>query len=78
VMLRSDDYASLNPGYWVFYAPGPFASGSEAVSWCAERGRTTRNACVGRYVSHSAGDRDALCLPATGTAGNSTGRCTRP
>ncbi|WP_338930727.1 protein kinase [Streptomyces netropsis] len=79
VMLRSDDYASLNPGYWVFYAPGPFADGSAAVNWCAERGRTTRNACVGRYVSHSAGDRDALCLPATGTTtGNSTGRCTRP
>ncbi|MGI5526476.1 serine/threonine-protein kinase [Streptomyces syringium] len=82
VMLRSDDYASLNPGYWVFYAPGPFANGAEAVNWCAERGRTTRNACVGRYVSHSVGDRDALCLPATGatgtTPGNTTGRCTRP
>ncbi|MEV6778913.1 serine/threonine-protein kinase [Streptomyces syringium] len=79
VMLRSDDYASLNPGYWVFYAPGPFANGFEAVSWCAERGRITRNACVGRYVSHSAGDRDALCLPATGAAGDSSsGRCTLP
>ncbi|MBB1253248.1 serine/threonine protein kinase [Streptomyces sp. OF3] len=73
-MLRSDDYASLNPGYWVFYAPGPFTDGRAAVRWCADRGRTTANECVGRYLSDRAADKELVCHP----QGGGSGRCTRP
>ncbi|MFE2296762.1 protein kinase [Streptomyces sp. NPDC059445] len=50
LVLRSDDYAPLRPGYWVIYAPGPFADNSAALAFCAERGRTTTNSCIGRYI----------------------------
>ncbi|UGY90862.1 serine/threonine-protein kinase [Streptomyces gobiensis] len=72
-LLRSDDFASLNPGYWVIYAPGPFADGKAAVSFCGQRGRTTANTCVGRYLSHDAADKVYICHPKAG----GTGRCTR-
>ncbi len=73
--LRSDDYASLRQGYWVIYAPGPFTDGRAALSFCAERGRTTANACIGRYLSTDPADMDFLCRP---PAESPTGRCTRP
>jgi len=76
-MLRSDDFASLRPGYWVIYAPGPFADGHAAVRFCADRGRTDSNTCMGRYLSHRASDRVYLCAPASGGPTGS-GRCTRP
>ncbi|MEU3459517.1 serine/threonine-protein kinase [Streptomyces sp. NPDC006733] len=63
VVLRSDDFASLRAGYWVVYAPGPFANGSAAVAFCAARGRTTPNQCVGRYLSHRAADIVHICRP---------------
>ncbi|GAA1919975.1 hypothetical protein GCM10009716_30790 [Streptomyces sodiiphilus] len=66
LVLRSDDFASLNPGYWVIYAPGPFAGGQEALRFCAERGRTTPNECVGRYLSHRHGDIELICHPERG------------
>ncbi|MCE7082015.1 serine/threonine protein kinase [Streptomyces sp. ST2-7A] len=72
-LLLSDDHASLNPGYWVVYAPGPFADGHAAVAFCAERGRTGSNDCVGRFLSGDAADRDLVCHPRAG--GN--GRCVR-
>uniref|UniRef100_A0AAU3I7Z0 non-specific serine/threonine protein kinase n=1 Tax=Streptomyces sp. NBC_01393 TaxID=2903851 RepID=A0AAU3I7Z0_9ACTN len=50
LVLRSDDYAPLRPGYWVIYAPGPFADNRAALAFCAERGRTTSNSCIGRYI----------------------------
>ncbi|WP_328496266.1 protein kinase [Streptomyces sp. NBC_00414] len=75
VYLRSDDYASLRPGYWVVYAPGPFTDGRAALAFCDERGRTTPTACVGRYLSTSADDSDLQCRP---PAANPTGLCTRP
>jgi serine/threonine protein kinase len=74
VYLRSDDYASLRPGYWVIYAPGPFADGREALTFCAERGRTAASACIGRYVSGSSADYALQCRP---PAAAPTGRCTR-
>ncbi|GHC65229.1 serine/threonine-protein kinase [Streptomyces flavofungini] len=72
--LRSDDYASLRPGFWVFYAPGPFADGSAALRFCAERGRTSAHTCVGRYLSESAGDLGLQCKP---PASSPAGRCVR-
>ncbi|MFD2623755.1 hypothetical protein [Streptomyces chumphonensis] len=73
-VLLSDDHASLNPGYWVLYAPGPFTDGRDAVAYCADRGRTTGDSCVGRYLSGDASDRDLVCHP----EGGGSGRCTRP
>ncbi|UED83666.1 serine/threonine-protein kinase [Streptomyces profundus] len=62
-VLRSDDYASLNPGYWVIYSPGPFADGHQAVARCNELGLTTRNECVGRYLSQDSADLALICAP---------------
>ncbi|MFJ4552884.1 protein kinase [Streptomyces sp. NPDC088817] len=62
-VLRSDDYASLRPGYRVIYAPGPFTDGRSALAFCAARGRTTANACIGRYLSTSAADFPLQCRP---------------
>ncbi|MFD7440419.1 serine/threonine-protein kinase [Streptomyces sp. NPDC059909] len=72
--LRSDDYASLRPGYWVVYAPGPFADGRAALALCAERGRTSANTCIGRYLSTSSADFGLQCRP---PARSPSGRCTR-
>ncbi|MEU7583444.1 serine/threonine-protein kinase [Streptomyces sp. NPDC041068] len=72
--LHSDDYASLRPGFWVIYAPGPFADGRAALRFCAERGRTTGNTCVGRYLSRDSADYSLQCKP---PASNPVGRCTR-
>ncbi|MEV5010440.1 protein kinase [Streptomyces sp. NPDC056159] len=73
-VLRSDDYASLRPGYWVIYVPGPFTDGRSALALCAARGRTMANACIGRYLSTSAADFPLQCRP---PADRPTGRCTR-
>ncbi|MFC8129234.1 serine/threonine-protein kinase [Streptomyces sp. NPDC057302] len=73
--LRTDDYASLRPGFWVIYAPGPFADGRAALRFCAERGRTAGDECVGRYLSSSGGDYGLQCKP---PASAPVGRCTRP
>ncbi|RMI37353.1 serine/threonine-protein kinase [Streptomyces triticirhizae] len=72
-VLLSDDYASLNPGYWVIYAPGPFADGRAAVARCAEAGLTTRNECVGRYLSQDPADLALICDP----SGGGSGRCAK-
>ncbi|MFV0137893.1 protein kinase domain-containing protein [Streptomyces sp. HMX87] len=73
-LLRSDDYASLRPGYWVVYAPGPFGDGRAALEYCAEHGRTTANTCLGRYLSRDPSDAPLQCRP---PATNPTGRCVR-
>ncbi|WAZ23004.1 protein kinase [Streptomyces cinnabarinus] len=75
VYVRSDNFASLRPGYWVIYAPGPFADGRAALRFCAERGRTTATTCIGRYLSKNAADFSLQCRP---PATSPTGRCTRP
>lgn len=72
--LRSDDYASLRPGFWVIYAPGPFADGRDALRFCAERGRTTDKDCAGRYLSSSGDDYGLQCKPPVSVP---VGRCTR-
>ncbi|NGO80792.1 serine/threonine protein kinase, partial [Streptomyces sp. YC504] len=71
--VRSDDYASLRPGFWVFYA-GPFPDGRTALSYCAERGLTDRNECIGRYVSVDSADFDLQCYP---PASAPSGTCRR-
>ncbi|MGZ9928649.1 protein kinase domain-containing protein [Streptomyces sp. NC-S4] len=71
-VLRSGDYASLRPGYWVVYAPGPFADGRAAVTFCARKGRTTANECLGRYLSDDQGDYTYQCTPPADSPG---GRC---
>ncbi|MDG4860549.1 serine/threonine protein kinase, partial [Streptomyces sp. T-3] len=73
--LDSSAYASLKPGYWVLYSPG-FGNGEEAVSYCQGIGLTSRNQCVGRFISKSGTDFKYQCFPAA--AGGTTGRCTRP
>ncbi|MET7618042.1 serine/threonine-protein kinase [Streptomyces sp. NPDC005408] len=75
VFVRSDDYASLRPGYWVIYAPGPFADGRAALTFCRERGRTSANTCIGRYLSTSSADFGLQCRPPASSPG---GRCTHP
>ncbi|NGO11676.1 protein kinase [Streptomyces sp. HC44] len=75
VYVRSDNFASLRPGFWVIYAPGPFANGRAALNFCRDRGRTTPNTCMGRYLSKKASDFALQCRP---PAANPTGRCTRP
>ncbi|MFF5009694.1 protein kinase [Streptomyces phaeochromogenes] len=74
VYVRSDDYASLRPGFWVIYAPGPFTDGRAALSFCADRGRTTSTTCVGRYLSTESADYSLQCAP---PATSPKGRCTR-
>ncbi|WP_229922965.1 serine/threonine-protein kinase [Streptomyces griseocarneus] len=73
--LRSDDFASLRPGYWVVYAPGAFPDGRSALSFCAAAGRTADDQCIGRYLSHRSSDGDLIC--AHGPDGSAAGRCRR-
>ena len=77
--VDSDEHASLRPGYWFFYSPGPnggggFDSGSEAADWCRDQGLTATNQCLGRYLSDDPSDRKYLC--AADRSGGS-GRCER-
>ncbi|WP_197287555.1 serine/threonine-protein kinase [Streptomyces apocyni] len=65
--LDSGDYASLRPGYWMLYRPG-FGDGNAAIDWCRGQGLGTNNQCVGRYISHSAADRQYVCDPAAPVA----------
>jgi hypothetical protein len=71
-VLNSTGYASLNPGYWVVYYAGPFANGVQALAFCAENNRPTRNECIGRFLSHSAADHQDQCYP---PATSPTGIC---
>jgi hypothetical protein len=71
-VLTSADYASLVPGYWVIYYAGGFSDGTQALRFCAARGRTTGNKCLGRYVSHEAADGDYQCYPPVSAP---TGNC---
>ncbi len=65
--LDSSNYASLNSGYWVVYYNGPFSDGNQALSYCASHGRTTRNQCVGRFLSNDVRDKSYICFPPTGS-----------
>lgn len=71
-VLTSTDYASLYPDYWVIYYADGFSDGTQALRFCAARGRTTGSKCIGRYVSHEAGDLGYQCYP---PASAPTGNC---
>lgn len=71
-VLDSSEYASLNPGFWVIYYAGPFADGTQALAYCAAHGDTTRNQCIGRFLSHSAADFGDQCYP---PAASPSGTC---
>jgi hypothetical protein len=73
--LVSDNYAALRPGFWVVYYDGSFASGTEAVAYCAARGRTTASQCVGRFLSTNPADTAYICRPPGGPRETS---CYRP
>lgn len=55
VVLHSDDFTSLNPGWWVVAYDGGFESAAEAVTYCHSIGRPTRDACYGRLLSTTQG-----------------------
>lgn len=61
-MMRTSDYASLTPGYYVIYR-GPFATGDEAIAECFRLDRTTRHLCFAAPLSHSSADRDERRYP---------------
>ena len=66
-ILQSSQYASLNPGFWVVYYAASFANGTQALAYCAAHGRTTRNQCIGRYLSHNIADYHYQCYPPAST-----------
>lgn len=65
--LDSSSYASLNSGYWVVYFNGSFSDGNQALGYCANHGRTTRNQCVGRFLSNDPRDKSYICFPPAGS-----------
>jgi eukaryotic-like serine/threonine-protein kinase len=73
--LDSSDYASLNPSFWVVYYAGSFSDGNQALLYCAAHGRTTKNECVGRFLSNDIADKSYICFP---PADSQAASCTRP
>lgn len=62
-ILLSDDFASLNPGFWVVYA-GPYATGAETQTACWwELDRRSGAECYGRRLSQDPADRDSVYGP---------------
>ncbi|MFG2909164.1 serine/threonine-protein kinase [Kitasatospora sp. NPDC048286] len=71
-LVDSDNWESLPPGYWIVRAPDEFASGYDALAYCA---RTGAEQCSGRYLSTDSADRGYHCeaLPTPSPA-----TCRRP
>jgi len=62
-VLLSDDFASLNPGYWVVYA-GPYVTAKETQAACWwELERRSGAACYGRRLSQDPADRSEVYGP---------------
>lgn len=51
VVTSSDGWDTLEPGYWVVVAPGPFASVDEVRSYCASIDGPTRADCLPRQLT---------------------------
>ena len=63
-ILRSDDFKSLNPGYWVVYA-GPFATAAESQDVCwSDLNMRSASLCYGRRLSQDPADREIVYAPA--------------
>jgi hypothetical protein len=60
-VLTSNNFASLLPNHWVVFHPGPFSSGLEVLDFCDQHGRTVKDACLGRWLSHSKDDMNRQC-----------------
>ncbi|MFB7911950.1 hypothetical protein ACFC1T_36505 [Kitasatospora sp. NPDC056076] len=61
-VLDSNDWKSLQPGYWVIYTTAGFPNGESALSFCAQHGRSK---CIGRFLSQDTADGRFVCLPTT-------------
>jgi hypothetical protein len=64
LILRSDDYGSYDPGYWVVYVERGFKRGADVLAFCDSRGRTTRNSCIGHFLTADAPAHTTVCLRA--------------
>ena len=63
-ILRSDEFKSLNPGYWVVYA-GPFATAAESQTACwSDLNMRTASLCYGRRLSQNPDDVEIVYPPA--------------
>lgn len=63
-ILRSDEFKSLNPGYWVVYA-GPFATAAESQNACwSDLNMRTASLCYGRLLSQDPDDVEVAHAPA--------------
>ena len=63
-ILRSDDFKSLNPGYWVVHA-GPFATAAESQDACwSDLNMRSASLCYGRRLSQDPADREIVYAPA--------------
>jgi hypothetical protein len=72
-VLRTDDFSSLSPGFWVLYLPQAFSSGSEVIAWCDSNGRESNDDCYAAYLSHSASEKGRYCVRAKN--GSLSGDC---
>jgi hypothetical protein len=50
MLLLSDEYAWLNPGYWVVYVPG-LASNADVLAFCTSRGLSVPAQCYAKLVA---------------------------
>jgi hypothetical protein len=73
--VDSSNYASLHSGFWVVYYNGSFDNGNQALNYCASHGRTTKNQCVGRFLSSNVQDKSYICFP---PADSQTAGCYHP
>ena len=51
VVTRSDDWTSLEPGYWVVVDTGPFGSADDVRAFCASIGHADQSDCLARQLS---------------------------
>ncbi len=51
VVTRSDDWSSLEPGYWVVLDTGPFGSADDVRAFCASIGHADQSDCLARQLS---------------------------
>ena len=63
-ILLSNEFRSLNPGYWVVYA-GPFTTAGESQAACYRLNLRTASLCYGRRLSQDPADREIVYPPAS-------------